>query len=70
MRDKIFIAQRVAKLKWQLAGHIARRTDVRWDSKELEWQPRTGISSVPNQMTDIERFAGRRWIQAAQNRGV
>ncbi|CAH2244650.1 jg3878 [Pararge aegeria aegeria] len=25
------IAQRVAKLKWQWAGHIARRTDGRWD---------------------------------------
>ncbi|CAH2227104.1 jg26717 [Pararge aegeria aegeria] len=24
------IAQRVAKLKWQWAGHIARRTDGRW----------------------------------------
>ncbi|CAH2217959.1 jg13434 [Pararge aegeria aegeria] len=27
------IAQQVAKLKWQWAGHIARRTDGRWGSK-------------------------------------
>ncbi|CAH2240791.1 jg2491 [Pararge aegeria aegeria] len=30
------IAQRVAKLKWQWAGHIARRTDGRWGLKVLE----------------------------------
>ncbi|CAH2244007.1 jg2517 [Pararge aegeria aegeria] len=30
------IAQRVAKLKWKWAGHIARRTDGRWGSKVLE----------------------------------
>ncbi|CAH2208160.1 jg21834 [Pararge aegeria aegeria] len=35
------IAQRVAKLKWQWAGNIARRTDGRWGSKLLEWRPRT-----------------------------
>ncbi|CAH2233520.1 jg10802 [Pararge aegeria aegeria] len=33
------IAQRVAKLKWQWAGHIARRTDGRWGLKVLEWRP-------------------------------
>ncbi|CAH2217531.1 jg25267, partial [Pararge aegeria aegeria] len=30
------IAQRVAKLKWQWAGHIAQRTDGRWGLKVLE----------------------------------
>ncbi|CAH2235069.1 jg14552 [Pararge aegeria aegeria] len=30
------IAQRVAKLKWQWARHIARRTDGRWGLKVLE----------------------------------
>ncbi|CAH2235186.1 jg16174 [Pararge aegeria aegeria] len=38
------IAQRVAKLKWKWAGHIARRTDGRWGSKVLEWRPRTDIT--------------------------
>ncbi|CAH2241463.1 jg15660 [Pararge aegeria aegeria] len=32
------IAQRVAKLKWQWAGDIARRKDGRWGPKVLEWQ--------------------------------
>ncbi|CAH2239424.1 jg16849 [Pararge aegeria aegeria] len=40
------IAQRVAKLKWKWAGHIARRTDGRWGSKLLEWQPRTEKTST------------------------
>ncbi|CAH2247521.1 jg736 [Pararge aegeria aegeria] len=28
------------------AGHIARRTDGRWDLKMLDWRPRTGKRSV------------------------
>lgn len=30
------------KLKWQWAGHAARRTDGRWGGKVSEWRPRTG----------------------------
>ncbi|CAH2240784.1 jg2484 [Pararge aegeria aegeria] len=40
------IAQRVAKLKWQWAGHIDLRTDGRWGLKVLEWRPRTGKRSA------------------------
>ncbi|CAH2249803.1 jg6087 [Pararge aegeria aegeria] len=65
------IAQRVANLKWQWAGHIVRRKDGRWGPKVLEWQPRTGKRSVGRWWTDdIKRVAGSRWIQAAQNRGT
>ncbi|CAH2238870.1 jg13680 [Pararge aegeria aegeria] len=67
------IAQRVAKLKWKLLGHIARRTDGRSGSKVLEWRPRTGKSSVGRPPTrladDIKRVARSRWKQAAQDRG-
>ena len=31
------IARKICKLKWQWAGHIARRTDNRWGRKVLEW---------------------------------
>ncbi|CAH2268866.1 jg21138 [Pararge aegeria aegeria] len=48
------ISQRVAKLKWQCAWHIARRTDGRWGLKVLEWRPRTGKRSVGGQMTSGE----------------
>ncbi|CAH2231299.1 jg20615 [Pararge aegeria aegeria] len=67
-------AQRVAKLKWQWAGHIARRTDGRWGLKVLEWRPRTGKRSVGRPQTrwtdDIRRVAGSRWRQAAQDRAL
>ncbi|CAH2229499.1 jg20871 [Pararge aegeria aegeria] len=49
------IAQRVAKLKWQWAGYIARRTDGLWGLYVLEWRPRTGKRSVgrpPTRWTD------------------
>ncbi|CAH2244793.1 jg5144 [Pararge aegeria aegeria] len=49
------IAQRIAKLKWQWAGHIARRTDGRWGLKVLEWRLRTGKRGVdrpPTRCTD------------------
>ncbi|CAH2244588.1 jg11703 [Pararge aegeria aegeria] len=66
------IAQRVAKLEWQWAGYIARRTDGRWGLKVLEWRPRTGKRSEgrpPTRWTDdIRRVVGCRWRQAAQDR--
>ncbi|CAH2257126.1 jg11957 [Pararge aegeria aegeria] len=40
------IDQRLAKLKWKWAGHIARRTDGRLGSKVLEWRALTGQRSV------------------------
>ncbi|CAH2229938.1 jg14011 [Pararge aegeria aegeria] len=56
-------AQRVAKLKWQWAGHIACRTDGRWGLK-LRWRPRTrkrSVGSAPMRWTDdIRRVAGSR----------
>ncbi|CAH2209538.1 jg1453 [Pararge aegeria aegeria] len=35
-------------MKWQWAGHIARRTDGRWGLKVLEWLPRTVIVTAHN----------------------
>ncbi|CAH2235435.1 jg13293 [Pararge aegeria aegeria] len=66
------IAQRVAQLKWQWAGHIVRRKDERWGPKVLEWQACTGKRSVgcpPNRWT-IKPVAGSRWTQAARNRRI
>ncbi|CAH2246126.1 jg15035 [Pararge aegeria aegeria] len=69
------IAQRVAKLKWQWAGHIVRSRDGRRGPKVLEWQPLTtserSVSRAPTRWRDdIRRVAGSRWIQAAQNLGI
>ncbi|KAL0832165.1 hypothetical protein ABMA28_001622 [Loxostege sticticalis] len=66
------IARRIANLKWQWAGHIARRTDGRWGRKVLEWRPRTGRRSVgrpPTRWTDdLVKVAGGAWMRAAQDR--
>lgn len=68
------IARRICKLKWQWAGHIARRTDNRWGRKVLEWRPRTGRRSVgrpPTRWTDdIVKVAGTRWMQLASCRSL
>ncbi|CAH2238493.1 jg5674 [Pararge aegeria aegeria] len=50
----IDIAQQVAKLKWNWAGHIARRTDGRWGSKELEWRPNTEAVHADASLTQVE----------------
>ncbi|CAH2215691.1 jg40 [Pararge aegeria aegeria] len=54
------IAQRVAKLTWQWAGLIARRTN--FDVGVVDPQPGGQTTSVDT------RVAGSRWIKAAQNR--
>ncbi|KAJ8706223.1 hypothetical protein PYW08_010849 [Mythimna loreyi] len=60
------IAKRIAKLKWQWAGHIALRTDDRWGRKVLEWRPPTGrryVGRSPTRWTDdLVRVAGIRWM--------
>jgi hypothetical protein len=65
------IAPRIAVLKWQWAGHIARRTDGRWGGKVLEWRRRTGRRSVgrpPTRWTDdLMKVVGSRWMRAAQD---
>lgn len=38
----IDITRRAAKLKWQLARHMARRTDGLWGPEVLERRPHTG----------------------------
>ena len=40
------IYQRISKLKWQWAGHVARRSDGRWVKKILELRPCMGKRSV------------------------
>ncbi|KAI8439956.1 hypothetical protein MSG28_001406 [Choristoneura fumiferana] len=61
-----------AKLKWQWAGHIARRTDGRWGQKFLECRPRTGrraVSRPPIRWSDdLVKIAGSRWMRKAQDR--
>lgn len=67
------VTKRVAKLKWEWAGHMARRADS-WSKRLLEWRP--WCEKRPRgrpQMRwdgDIQRTAGIKWLQIAQDRDV
>ena len=67
--DAIYLLK---KLKWNWAGHIARRTDDRWTKLILEWRPRQDAlrnrGRPPTRWSDdLKRFRGN-WIQVAQDR--
>lgn len=66
------IMQRVAHLKWQWAGHVAREDTNRWTSRIVRWRPRQTKRSVGRPPTrwidDVRKLAGRNWMQKAQNR--
>ena len=68
----IDVIQRVKLLKWQWAGHLARRTDNRWTTRITQWYPR-GITRPrrrPNLKWDydIKKVAGTTWSRQAQDR--
>ena len=58
------IIVRVKKLKWDWAGHIARRQDGRWTKEILNWYPRDQKRprKRPNMrwIHEINKFAGNR----------
>lgn len=66
------VITRMAELKWQWAGHVARLDKSRWTYKITHWRPRTTKRSVgrPQRrwLDDIKEHAGNRWFQIAQDR--
>ncbi|CAH2227913.1 jg9894 [Pararge aegeria aegeria] len=64
------IVQRVAKLQWQWAGHIARRTDGRWVLRCWNGDPAPVNAAYrhPTRWTNDRRVAGNRCKQVAQDR--
>lgn len=66
------IVERIAELKWQWTGHIARQKDGRWTPRIIEWRPREAKRSVGRPplrwIDDIKQIAGNRWYQVAQSR--
>jgi len=62
---------RIASLKWNWAGHIARMTDDRWTKTIMQWRPPTKrpMGRPPERWTnDIKRTAGANWQQVAMDR--
>lgn len=67
------VIERVARQKWQWAGHVARN-NVKWTKVLMQWRPRESKRSVGRPQTrwrnDIQRHAGKRWMQTAQERTI
>lgn len=68
----IDVIEKITTLKWNWAGHVARRTDGRWSKKLLEWRPRheayRSRGRPPTRWTDDIRKICGNWIQMAQDR--
>lgn len=65
------IIERIARLKWNWAGHVARLRDGRWTKKIIEWRPRADKRNrgrPPSRWTDDLKKISTNWIEAAQNR--
>lgn len=66
------IVSRIARNKWNWAGHIARLTDGRWTKEILNWRPYIGRRKQgrpPRRWTDdLIKQAGHAWMREAQNR--
>lgn len=65
------VIKHVAKLKWQWAGHIARKQGS-WCKAVIEWRPwgekRPQGRPQMRWYDDIKRTAGTKWIETAQDR--
>lgn len=65
------VVERVARLKWQWAGHVAR-DNLKWTKTLMQWKPWESRRSRGRPQTrwreDIQRHAGKNWIQTAQER--
>ncbi|KAL0878546.1 hypothetical protein ABMA27_003428 [Loxostege sticticalis] len=68
---RVRLVKRIANLKWQWAGHIARKSDS-WCKDLLEWRPWEHKRPVGRpQMRwkdDIRKVAGQNWMLVAQDR--
>jgi hypothetical protein len=65
------VMERIASLKWNWAGHIARMTDDRWTKAIMNWRPPTTrpMGRPPERWTNgIKRAAGSNWQQVAMDR--
>ena len=65
------VMTRIASLKWNWAGHIARMTDDRWTKAIFQWRPpKTRPTGRPPERwtNDIIKIAGKKWQQVAVDR--
>ena len=73
-QTKVFdVIERIKHLKWQWAGHIARRQDNRWTTRVLDWYPRDTKRPRKRPQVrwsdEIRKLAGVNWKSKASERG-
>lgn len=66
------VMERTAELKWQWAGHVARKNTEEWSHKITFWRPRKSKRSTGRPQTrwvdDIKTIAGKQWMRTANDR--
>lgn len=66
------VIERIAELKWQWVGHVARKDGTHWTYRLVHWRPRRSRRSAgrPQKrwLDDIKKQAGIGWFQTAQDR--
>lgn len=64
--------ERIAYLKWNWAGHVARMPNEKWTKRIMEWRPRDQAlrsrGRPPTRWTDDIKRISTNWIHAAQDR--
>ena len=68
------IIERVRYMRGQWAGHIARKSNIRWAKTTSEWTPREG-KRVRGRLKrrwrdDFEEVGSSQWMKMAQNRSA
>src|SRR6202012_1936086 len=69
--EVVDVMERIASLKWNWAGHIARMTDERWTVNIMNWRPLTTrpMGRPPERWTNsIKQTACKNWQQMANDR--
>ncbi|KAL1447418.1 hypothetical protein WDU94_003530 [Cyamophila willieti] len=67
------VIERVKRLKWRWAGHVLRRTDRRWTTNILNWNPvkkRARGRPRLRWRDEIKKVAGEDWRKVAEDRFV
>ena len=70
---KLYIMERIKRLKWKWAGHIARRQDNRWTTSILDWYPCCGVKRPRRRpharwIDEIRKVARVNWMAKASDR--
>ena len=60
------------RVKWRVAGELARKINGRWSTRTLSWRPLFGVGRNQGRpktrwSDDFEKFAGGAWNELASD---